>query len=314
MQADDQATFKTSATQDFGAWRGGAPLLDEALRVEISHLTELTLPHLKAFDLDLDPELGLACLTADGDAFAVYLNGRLTRSWRKEGHWKPAKIKWFGRAEVVIYPDLSIISADSWRELEQTWPYVFTLSDSYMFIGYDEEAIQRALINDPERHLVSIRTRDGGFEFGFEEIFLEDRDAEFDEPQAAYSFGDCFAFIIYSSDRLWLLDTKTRTYRSIAAPFSLASIHVMSGDDKKTYANFDNRPHVQGHPDLPPFELAVFDLVARTAKKRTFAPVAAALVLAGFDPAMVTLQPNAKGRIIVSDDQKAALLEFCDGD
>jgi hypothetical protein len=90
------------------------------MRIEISHLTELTFPNLKAFDLD--PEFGLACLTADGDAFAIRLNGRVNRSWRQEAHWKPAKIKWFDHAEVVIYPDLTIVSANSWRELEQTWP------------------------------------------------------------------------------------------------------------------------------------------------------------------------------------------------
>ncbi len=283
------------------------------MKVTTSHLTELKIPHLEAFDLD--PKLGLACLSADGDNVAVFLNNRLLRSWRDSSRPKFFKIKWFGHEQVVVCgPGYStaIVSATNWRELEKSRPDLFVLSGNYIFIGYGEEDSGSALINDPARHGVSIRSRDGRFELGFEEFFSKDREANFLQAEAAYSVGDHFVFIIYPSDRLWIFNTPARTYRSIPAPFSLVCIHVVSGDDKNAYAIFDNRHLIKlGYErEAPPFELAVFDLVAGTAVKQSFAPVEAALAAAGFDPNEIKLQLNARGRIIVSDEKKAALLEF----
>ncbi len=188
------------------------------------------------------------------------------------------------------------------------------LSDNYIFFGYGEQDIGSALIDDPARRVVSILSRNGRFELGFEEFFSKDREADFFEAEVAYSFDDHFAFIIYPSNRLWIFNIAARTYRSIPAPFSLVSVHVVSGNDKKAYAIFDRLQMIKlGYErEAPPFEVAVFDLVAGTAVKESFGPIEAALVRAGFDPNEITLQPNARGRIIVSDRKKAALLEFSD--
>jgi hypothetical protein len=50
--------------------------------------------------------------------------------------------------------------------------------------------------------------------------------------------------------------------------------------------------------------------VSETSSKHEFAPVEAALTAAGFEMSEIKFQPNATGRIIVSDSKKAALLEF----
>ncbi|MGA7384057.1 MAG: hypothetical protein WBW81_05000 [Methylocella sp.] len=63
---------------------------------------------------------------------------------------------------------------------------------------------------------------------------------------------------------------------------------------------------------MPLFELAVFDLVAETSWGEDFAPVENALIAAGFSMSKIKLQPSSTGRIIVSDNGKAAFLEFCD--
>jgi hypothetical protein len=92
----------------------------------------------------------------------------------------------------------------------------------------------------------------------------------------------------------------------------MVGIRVLTGDDKTAYAIFDNRRLLSHDPDLPPFELAVFDLASETSAKQGFAPVEAALSTAGFAMNEIKFQPNSTGRIIVSDSKKAALLEFCD--
>jgi hypothetical protein len=85
----------------------------------------------------------------------------------------------------------------------------------------------------------------------------------------------------------------------------------LSGDEKTAYAIYDNRRLIQHEPDLPPFELAIFDLVSETSSKQDFAPVEAALTAAGFKMSEIKFRPNATGKIIVSDSKKAALLELC---
>lgn len=280
------------------------------MQVTISHLTELTVLNLKAFDLD--PEFGLACLEVVGDDAAIYLNNSLLRSWMSRGHPRPGQIKWLARGEVIIYPKATIVSATNVHPLAAAWPTDLFLSRNHIFAAYNEEQFFTGRA-EHESDLVSVLSRNGVFQLSLMQYLNRDRDTDnFMEVEAAYCFDDHFAFIAYDSDKLWIFDASARTYRSILAPFDLVAIHVMTGDDKKAYAIFDNRYRSRDHADFPPFELAVFDLVAGTAEKRSFAPVEAALVAAGFDPGEITLRPNARGRIIVSDGGKAALLEFAD--
>jgi hypothetical protein len=282
------------------------------MQVSMSHLTELTIPGLEAFDLD--PDFGLASLQIEGDDVAIYLNNSLLRSWTHEGHPQASQIRWFARGEVVIFPKATIVSTTNFLSLSAAWPTDLFLSRNHIFAAYNEEQFFTGRA-EHESDLVSVLSRTGGYEFSLMQYFNPDRDAHnFMEVEAAYCFDDHLAFIAYDSDKLWIFDAGALTYRKIQAPFSLASIQAMTGDEKKAYAIFDNRYSSQHYPDLPPFELAVFDLVAGTAVRSSFAPVEAALIAAGFDPAGITLQPNASGRIIVSDGKKAALLEFCDGD
>jgi hypothetical protein len=110
---------------------------------------------------------------------------------------------------------------------------------------------------------------------------------------------------------LWILNVSERSWRKVPGPFSFGSIAVLSGDEKKAYGIFDHR-YIKGHyPELPLFELAVFDLMAETSWGEDFAPVESALIAAGFSMSEIKLQPSSTGKIIVSDGKKAALLEFC---
>jgi hypothetical protein len=284
------------------------------MRISVSPSTLLNIPKLEAFDLD--PVYGLAVLTLNGDEIAVYLNGKLLSAWRHGKDWKAFQVKWIEANSVAIAAACSIliVSAAGREELEPSWPYTFATSHNYIFIGYGEEAVNGTPPWEPESNGASIYSRRGTREISFRYLFERDRNANFTEVEACYSFDDTFVFVADDSDKVWLVNASDHTYRSITTPFSLVSIHVMSGDDKTAYAIFDNRIHIRHGAEKPPFELAVFDLVAETAVKSSFAPVEAALIAAGFELGEITLQPNARGRIIVSDAKKAALLEFCDGD
>jgi hypothetical protein len=81
---------------------------------------------------------------------------------------------------------------------------------------------------------------------------------------------------------------------------------------EQAYAIFDNRALLFNYPDLPAFEFAIFDLVAKTGSKADFAPIEEAFVAAGFKMSEIKFQPNSIGRIIVSDTTKAGLLEISD--
>jgi hypothetical protein len=216
------------------------------MQVTVSHLTELTVLDLKAFDLDA--EFGLACLQVEGDEVAIYLNNGLLRSWRHVGYEKPVEIKWFSREEVVAYPPVAIVSETGPRELEKSWPYKFILSDHFIFIAYNDEVIYGCRDDDVEANATSIYSKEGNFELSFSDFFNKDRSANFVEIEACYSFGDTFVFTADDLDKLWIFNAAARTYRSILAPFDLVAIHVMTGDDKKSYAIFDNRYRSQSIP------------------------------------------------------------------
>ncbi len=145
---------------------------------------------------------------------------------------------------------------------------------------------------------------------GLETLWTNRDSWEFSELEAGYVFDDKFAFIAYACELFWVLDFPKRSWRKFPVPVSLWSADVLTGDDKAAYAIFDHRTLLSAYPDRPPFELAVFDLVAETAWMQDFAPVENALIASGFEMSDIKLQPNATGRIIVSDGRKAALLEF----
>ncbi len=163
------------------------------MQISVSNLTQLTIPDLAAFDLD--PGLGLACLQVEGDNIAVFLNGKLTRSWRQGGHWKPRAIKWLSSEEVITYPDVAVVSARSWRDLERSGPHIFVIAERFMLLGYGEEQIYGAYLDDPESKWASVYSRSGKLEFGFRELFYANREANIAEIEACYSVGDTFIFV-----------------------------------------------------------------------------------------------------------------------
>ncbi|MGH6858195.1 MAG: hypothetical protein ACRECP_11320 [Methylocella sp.] len=101
-------------------------------------------------------------------------------------------------------------------------------------------------------------------------------------------------------------------WKKVPFPFEEAGLTILTGDDKRAYAIFENGWARDLHPDLPPFELVVFDLASETAAKQDFAPIEAALSTAGFAMSEIKFQPISTGKIIVSDSRQAALLEFDD--
>lgn len=141
----------------------------------------------------------------------------------------------------------------------------------------------------------------------------KDRDAwKFEQVTAGYTFNNEFRFIAWDSPLLWILNVWERSWKKIPFAFSMAGIEVLTGDDKIAYAIFDHGRllRLSDYRNLPPFELAVFDLVSGTSAKQDFAPVEAALAAAGFTMSEITFQPNSTGRIIVSDSKQTAVLEF----
>jgi hypothetical protein len=148
-----------------------------------------------------------------------------------------------------------------------------------------------------ESSIISVFLRDGTFELGIGELMDKDRDSwQFDELEAGYIFDNKFAFIAYSSELFWVLDVSKRSWTKFPVPFETVGIRVLAGDDKTAYAIFDHRNLLRHYPDLPPFELAVFDLVSETSYKQDFAPVEAALTAAGFEMTEIKFQPSSTGK------------------
>jgi hypothetical protein len=198
---------------------------------------------------------------------------------------------------------------ESWNNIRLGAVDKLFVSNSYIFVSYDEESLYGSRPNDLENNIISVFLRNGTFELGIGELMDKDRDSwQFNDLEAGYIFDNKFAFIAYASELFWVLDVSKRSWRKFPAPISLWSVDVLSGDAEKAYGIFDNRWD-HNHP-RPPFELAVFDLVAETAWMQDFAPVENALSAAGFSMSEIKLQPSSTGKIIVSDGKKAALLEI----
>lgn len=285
-----------------------------ALSIELGNVTCLA-SSVKHFDLHAD--FGLAYLVEDRQAVTLYLNDRRCRSWPNGDYPDIFQVKWFDRDHVImetIEASAAIISAESWEEIQLGWIYGLLLSRDYIFVTYTEESLYSSRGGELEGNFLSVFSRDGRFEFGLRELLDKDRDAHrFDEISAGYTFNNYIVFIAFDTDFLWILDAATRAYRKVPVSFSTVAIDVLTGDEKKAYAIFDNRKLLSHHPDWPMFELAVFDLVAATSAKEDFGPVETALAAAGFEVRAIKLQPSSTGKIIVSDNEKAAFLEFSDG-
>jgi hypothetical protein len=281
------------------------------MRIEVKKLTDLGPSRVAYFDLHED--FGLACLVEDKGEVTLYLNDSRCRSWPKEEHPNIWAVKWFCHDQVLLYPvttSAAIVSARSWAEIELAWPYELILSRDRIFVYYTEEAFFRSAPGDLDGSIMCVFTRDGKLEFGLYDLLDQDRGLI--EITAGYTSDEQVVFTGYDSNCLWIVDAAKRTYRKSPASFSLIGIHGLTGDAEKAYAIYDNRRLVKHYPDLPPFELAIFDLLSETSCKQDFAPVEAELTPAGFGMSEIKFQPSSTGKIIVSDGKQAALLEFSD--
>jgi hypothetical protein len=282
------------------------------MRISLKNITGIASPWVEQFDLH--EEFGSACLVEAGERVTLTLNQIACRSWIKQEHPHIVNIKWFDFNAVILYYDgigAAIVSMESWNNIKLCAVDKLFVSNSYIFISYDEETLYGARPNDLENNIVSVFLRDGTFELGIGELMDKDRDSwQFDELEAGYIFDDKFAFIAYASKLFWVLDVSKRSWKKFPVPFSMVGIRVLTGDDKTAYAIFDRRSLLSVYPDLPPFELAVFDLLSETSCKQDFATIETELLASGFDMSEIKFQPNSTGRIIVSDGKQAALLEI----
>ncbi|MGB6177617.1 MAG: hypothetical protein WBF43_15085 [Methylocella sp.] len=284
------------------------------MRINLKNITGIAAPKVEQFDLH--EEFGVAYLVEAGERVTLFLNQIACRSWLKREHPHIENIKWFDFNSVILYYDgigAAIVSMEIWNNIRLYAVYKLFVSNSYIFVSHDEESLYSFRRGELERNIISVFLRDGTFELGIGEIMDKDRDSwQFDELEAGYTFDDKFAFIAYASELFWVLDVSKRSWTKFLVPFETVGIRVLTGDDKTAYAIFDHRNLLRHYPDLPPLELAVFDLVTKTAWMQGFAPVENALIAAGFSVSEIKLQPSSTGKIIVSDGKKAALLEFTD--
>jgi hypothetical protein len=288
--------------------------MSEAMQVQLKNLTTFGGSQVKYFDLH--EELGCAAIVEMDGTVALDLNGAVIRSWPKGDQPEIWWIKWFDADRVVLAlhgPEVAIVSAESWDRHHFGYLDELYLSPKFMVVTYGDEAIYSSRPNEVESNIISIFLRDGTFELGIRGLMDKDRDAwKFQQVTAGYTFNYEFRFIAWDSPLLWILNLSERSWKKVPFALSMAGIEVLTGDDKIAYAIFDHRRLLSDYRDLPPFELAVFDLVSGTSAKQDFAPVETKLMAFGFDVSEIKFQPNATGRIIVGDSKQAALLEFCD--
>jgi hypothetical protein len=268
------------------------------MQLKLTNITGIASPEVEHFDLH--EEFGVAYLVEAGERVTLTLSQIACRSWLKKDHPHIVNIKWFDVNSVILYYDgigAAIVSMESWDNIRLCAVYKLFVSNSYIFVSHDEESLYRHRPGELESSIISVFLRDGTFELGIGELMDKDRDSwQFDELEAGYIFDNKFAFIAYSSELFWVLDVSKRSWTKFPVPFETVGIRVLAGDDKTAYAIFDHRNLLRHYPDLPPFELAVFDLVSETSYKQDFAPVEAALTAAGFEMTEIKFQPSSTGK------------------
>jgi len=228
-------------------------------------------------------------------------------------------VKWDGRDRILLYlgDAVSVIATkERWDEISLGWIDLVFTSKNYIFVTYGEEAVYSASSarkGDLEAYAMAVFSQKGDFLVGLATLFEETNETQWiADVGSGYTRDDCMVFHGSEVDCLWHLDARTRRLKKLPVPFSTLCIEVLSGDDRKAFAIYDNRNllRYQYHPDWPTFELASFDLQSGAASKQDFGPVETALLDAGFDMHAIRFRQSASGRIIVADGVKAALLEI----
>jgi hypothetical protein len=282
------------------------------MQITLRNITNIS--DLEAGPFDLREEFGMARLVEEGEKVTLFLNSAPCRSWLKQDHPHIRKIKWLDLNRVILYFDASgaaIVSVERWNNIRFGFISKLFVSDNYIFVSYTDESFFRSRPDELESNIISVFSHDGNLQFGLRDLLEKCNDLDdLFEIDAFYTYGDNIVFVGAGSDCVWNLAVSQRNWKKVPFELWIVGIKVLTGDDKAAYAIFDNRWCLDRYPDRPPFELAVFDLVAETSSKQEFAPVGAALTDAGFAMSKIKFQPNSTGRIMVSDLEKAALLEF----
>ncbi len=282
------------------------------MQIKLKNITGIASPMVEQFDLH--EEFGVTYLVEAGERVTLTLNQIACRSWLKQEHPHIVNIKWLDVNTVILYYDgigAAIVSRESWNNIRLGVIYKLFVSNGYIVVSHDEESFFRSWPNELENNILSVFTRDGHLELGLRELWDKDRDAdELWEIVAAYTYADDIVLIGFDSQFVWTLDVPQRNWKKVPFAFEMVGIRVLTGDDKTAYAIFDHRSLLRHYPDLPPFELAVFDLLSETSTKQDFARVEAELLASGFEMSEIKFRSSSTGRIIVSDGKKAALLEF----
>jgi hypothetical protein len=287
------------------------------MRIELRKLTKLPAIHAQNFDLHED--YGFACCIENGTKMTIFLNGVPCHSWVLGEHPRIDTVRWFNREEVICgydYFSTMLISSTKVRKLHTSHPYLLFISNNYIFIGYCEEDMNTGGPLDFVSDGVAAFTHEGDYVGGAQKFLTKAIQPSISEIAAGYIFNDSIIFIAYCEEMIFRFYPARMELEYFAVafpePFSIVNARVLAGDDKQAYAIFDNRVLLSDHPDLPAFEFATFDLVAKTGSKADFVPIEEALVAAGFKMSEIKFQPNSIGRIIVSDTTKAGLLEISD--
>jgi hypothetical protein len=286
------------------------------MKIQVTNVTDLTSHQARCFDLHED--FGLVTLVSRDGRTTLYLNDQECRSWGQADHPNFWDIRWLEPNKVIAWLDEDleavVISAESWRKLKLGGPDNVFLSKSYIFAGnhLDTRGSRGSYIGEA----VAAFTHDGDYVAGAWQFLLKATQPDIYELTAGYIFNDSLIFIAYSENLIFRFDPARMELEyfpvTFPEPFSIVNADVFAGDDKQAYAIFDNRALLSDHPEWPAFEFATLDLVSKTGSKVDFTPIEDVLVASGFNMKEIKFQPNSIGRIIVTDGNKAGLLEISD--
>jgi hypothetical protein len=124
------------------------------------------------------------------------LNQIACRSWLKQEHPHITNKKWFDLNTVILYYGgigVAIVSMECWNNIRLRAVDKLFVSNSYIFVSYDEETLFCSIPSDMENNIVSIFSRDGAFELGIQDLMDKDHDSwQFDELEAGYITKDKF--------------------------------------------------------------------------------------------------------------------------
>jgi len=147
----------------------------DAMQVKLKNITGIASPKVEQFDLH--EEFGVAYLEEVGERVTLTLNQTAFRSWLKQEHPHIVNIKWFYFNTVILYYDgigAAIVSRESWNNIRLGAVDKLFVSNSYIFVSYDEESLYGSRPGELESNIMSVFLRDGTFEFGIGELMDKD--------------------------------------------------------------------------------------------------------------------------------------------